>query len=824
MKLKLKPVLPHLVALLAFIILGYAYFPALFEGKVLNQSDIVMQQGGAQEIIQYRHATGQEPLWTNAMFSGMPANMISTIYEGNYLKYAYDLLFIGERPASYMIVAMISFYLLLLAFGVNPWLAMAGAVGFAFGSYNLQIMQAGHNTKMVAIAFMPMVLAGAAVAFRRRILWGAVLFGIALSFEIWAQHPQIAYYLGFVMAGYVIAEFFIALKAKTLRRFTKALACITAAGLLGVAANVNYLWPNWEYAKHTMRGGSELTLNREDERAATGLEYDYATAWSYGIGETINLMIPDFKGGASSGSLDESSESYRILRDARIENPRQALQSLPAYWGNQPFTAGPMYMGAVMVFLFVLGLILIKGPLKWWLAGVSLLALMLGWGSNVGGISRLFHDYLPMYNKFRTVSMAFVILQITIPLLGIFVLSCIFRRKIPKEKIIRGLKIALGVTAGFCLLAILIPSIAGSFMSPNDARLPDWLQNALIADRKAMLRADAFRSLIFILLAGGVVWLAVAEKLKTGYAVALVGVLVIFDLWPVDKRYLNNSHFVTQRQYKNVFAERPVDRLINQDTSYYRVLDYTVDTFNESLVSYYHKNIGGYSAAKLQRYQDMIDYHIVPEMQAFIDVAKTGFSMERIDSVLATQTALNMLNTKYLVVNPDAAPLENPYALGNAWFVTRYRIVDNANEEILGVGTIDPATEIVVNRQFAPIIGDRTFAYDSTAHIELTGYAPNLLRYRFSASTDQLAVFSEIYYPKGWKAFIDGVEVPIFRVNYLLRGLILPAGSYEVVFKYHPESYYKGGMISRIASSVLLAALLGLLIAEGVKRFRRKTD
>lgn len=821
MKEHFRAFLPHAVAVVLFIVLAYSYFPALFEGKVLNQSDIVLWQGGANEIIQYREATGQEPLWTNSMFSGMPANMVSTVYKGNYLESVYHWLFVGERPASYMIVALVSFYLLMLACGAGPWLAVVGAVAFGLCSYNFQILQAGHNSKMVAIAFMPLVLAAAVYAFRKKAALGAVLFGIALCFEILAGHVQITYYLGFVLLAYLIGRLVKAVREKTLPRYGKVVGLLALAGALGVAANVNYLWPNWEYSKYTMRGGSELTLGDHRESDARGLKSDYATAWSYGIDETLNLLIPDYKGGSSSAKAEEGTATYEALRRQGVD-PAQV--PVPLYWGDQPFTAGPMYLGAVMVFLFVLGLYLVKGPVKWALAAVSLLAVMLGWGSHFMGLSEFFLRYVPLYNKFRTVSMTLVILQLTVPLLGICAVCRLLGGTVGKDKAVRGLKIALGVTGGICLLAALVPSVAGNFVSEADARYPAWLTDALASDRRSLLRADAFRSLVFVLLAGGTLWLAAAGKLRAKYAVPVLGLLVLFDMWPVDKRYLNDSHFVTPRQYRNTFAARPVDTAIRQDTTHYRVLDYTVNTFNDALVSYHHKNIGGYSAAKLQRYQDLIDYRIVPEMQAFVRTLQTRPAWGAVDSALQRQPVLNMLNTKYLVVDPEGAPLENPHALGNVWFVDRYRLVEDPDAEITALSDFDPASEVIVDRRFAGLLEGKTFAPDSAASIELVTYQPNRLEYKYRSASDRIGVFSEVYYPKGWKAYIDGREAPVFRGNFVLRAMVLPAGEHTVSFRYHPESYYKGGTVSRIASGLLLLLLIGTVAADLYRHAARRKE
>lgn len=815
-KINFKPLYPHFIALILFIIISYAYFPALFEGKIVHQSDISSWRGAANEILEFQKKTGEETLWTNSMFSGMPTTMILTKYKGNYLEYIYKQLFIGSRPASYLIIALFSFYLLMLAFGVNAWLAIAGALAFGFCSYNFQILLVGHNAKMMAIAFMPLVLAGVVYAFRKKRLLGALLFGLALSFEITANHPQITFYLAFIIIAYGIGQLYTAVKNKTLPAFFKtALLLVVAAGL-AAGTNVNHLWPTWEYGKYTMRGGSELTS--DDPSAKTkGLDKEYATAWSYGIDETLNLLIPNFKGGSSQGGLDTDSETYKYLKQQGVKEVDQVIRQLGTYWGQQPFTAGPMYMGAIAVFLFVLGIVLIKGPMKWWIVGVSLLALFLGWGRHFMFFSNIFYDYVPLYNKFRVPSMILIILQLTIPLLGIYTLNQIFNQKFDKKTLVKGLKIAIGITGGICAVFALIPGLAGNFTAPVDQQYYDWLRALVIQDRISMLRADAFRSLIFILLAGTVIWAGVIQKLKFSQMAIILSLLILTDMWTIDKRYLNNNHFVTQKEFNNQFRARPVDLEILKDKDpNYRVLDLAVNVFNDSHSSYFHKTIGGYSAAKLQRYQDIIDYFIIPEIQSFQKDANATQTLTGMEESLKRQKVLNMLNTKYIILNTNAS-IENRSALGNAWFVQDYKLVNTPKEELVTLQAIDPAEIAVINEEFKPIIQDKGFNYDENGEIVLTGYAPNRLEYKSKADNEQLALFSEIYYPKGWKAYIDGEETDLFRANYILRGMIIPAGEHTIVFEYKPESYYTGAKISAICSGILLLLLLGYIIV-GIKK------
>ncbi len=828
-KIDLKQLLPYIVAVVLFAILSFVYFSPLLEGKVVNQSDISSNVGAGKELRDFEQKTGEVTLWTNSMFSGMPTVMISSQTKGNYLEYIYNKMFIGPRPASYILLTMVSFFLLMLAFGVSPWLGIIGSIAFAFCAYNFQLIQVGHNTKMVAIALMPMVLAGLVYAYQKNALLGALFWGIALTFEIMASHPQITFYLGMIALFYVVAQLYTAIKNKTLPLFLKTSILILLMTALAAGSNVNHLWQTWEYSKYTMRGGSELKeVNRNAAtQTKSGLDKEYATtSWSYGIDETANLLIPDFKGGASSGALSEKSETYKMLKQGGAKNAEQMIRQMPTYWGEQAFTAGPMYMGAIAVFLFILGLVLIKGPMKWWIAAISLLALLLGWGRHFMWLSNLFYDHVPLYSKFRVPSMILVILQLTIPLLGFYTVDKIFKEGYDKKALAKGLKIAGGITAGFCALFVLMPGIAGNFVSPADAQFPEWLRQTLPADRRELLRADAIRSLIYILLAMGVVWFGYTKKLNLKYSFLILGLLVLADMWTIDKRYMNNDNFVTPREFNNIFTLRPVDKEVLRDPDpNYRVLDLSVNTFNDSHVSYHHKTIGGYSPAKLQRYQDIIEYHISPEIQSFIrDLQQGGGTMAAVDSSLAKQKVLNMLNTKYIIVDPNSPPIDNRFAYGNAWFVKDYELAETPDQEIMMLKVIDPLQTAIIGKDFAAYIKDKSFNFDEAAKIKLRSYAPNRLEYTTQAANEQLAVFSEMYYPKGWKASIDGNKADLLRTDYILRGIIIPAGEHTVVLEYKPESYYKGAIVSGVSSSVLLLVLVGCIVFYGIKHYKKSKE
>ncbi|MBQ5881610.1 MAG: YfhO family protein [Bacteroidales bacterium] len=815
----LKKYLPYILIIAGFVIISYAYSPYVLQGKIVNQSDISAWNGMANEIITHNEQHPEDPaLWTGSMFSGMPATQISVDYKGDATTPLYNLLFWGERPPSYLIISLIGGFLLFLAFGINPYLTAVGAIAITFCSYNMQIIQVGHNTKMVAIAFMPWVMAALVYAYRKKYLLGAALFGLALSFQIKANHPQITYYLAFIVAGYAIAEMVGAIREKKFSNWFRTSIAVLVAGLLGIATNANKLLPTYEYAQYTMRGGSELSHDEENQTDG-GLKLDYATAWSYGIEETLNMLVPNLNGGASSGELSKNSETYQILKQY-YRNPDAIIKQMPLYWGPQPFTAGPMYMGAITIFLFILGLLVIKDRTKWWIIAVSTIALLLSWGSHFMWFSELFFRFAPLYNKFRTVSMILVILQITLPLLGIIALDKILNASEQQRKALeKSLLKATGITAGICLVLALFPGIIGDFASASDSMFGNdrELVEALRADRRGLLRSDAFTSMIFILIAAAAIFFHLKGSLKKGWAIGIVGAAILVNMWSIDKRYLNESHFYKRREFNNQYALRNVDKLILEDKDpNYRVLDLTVNTFNDAIVSYHHKTIGGYSPAKLQRYQDMIDFHISKEMNDLVgDINKAISSAGTISAVneaLGYYPVLAMLNTKYIVIDPSNPPLEYHNRLGNAWLVKSSLSAQNADQEMAALSLTDPATDAVI---FNPDVEMGTIKeYSDEGTIELTSYSPNRLTYKYNAPKGGLAIFSEVYYPAGWKAYIDSQEVEILRANYILRGLELTPGEHTVEFVFAPESFKSGKNISLCSSIALILLLLGSIIVS----------
>lgn len=834
-----KKILPYAGAILLFVIIAYAYAPQVLQGKIVNQSDISGWTGMSHEIVTHNENNPDDrTLWTNSMFGGMPATVISVVYKGDLTQYLYDILFIGERPASYLLISMIGGFLLCLAFGANIWLAILGAIAITFCSYNMQIIQVGHNSKMVAIAFMPWVLAAVVYAYRKSMLWGALFFAFALSFQIKANHPQITYYLAMIVAGFVIWQLCAAIKEKLLPRFIKVSALLLVAGALGIATNINHLWPTYEYSHYSMRGGSELAA-KEGEEKSGGLDLEYATAWSYGIEETMNLLIPNFNGGASVGELGQDSETYKTLQQNGYAAD-QVVKALPLYWGPQSFTAGPMYMGAITIFLAILGLFTVRGGAKWWIAAVSLIALMLSWGYHFMPATKLFFSIAPLYNKFRTVSMILVVLQILLPVLAVISLKNIFcdngsRSEAGRKKIKRAIIWSMGITCGISFLFLLIPSLAGNFVSASDSQLPQMIAGSLVEDRISLLRNDALRSILFIAVATLVIWLGHTGRLKGSQAIMIVTFLILVDLWSVDRRYLNGSHFVTRREFNTTFVQRPVDKAILQDKAPdYRVLDLTTDPFNDATPSYYHKTVGGYSPAKLQRYQDIIENCLYQEIEMLSRRLESVQTMEQAQMAMESYyPVLSMLNTKYIIINGSLPPLVNRHALGNAWFADTLVTAQGARMEMELLKGADPAREAVIEQRFmtqeflGSCLAHNDIRPDSSSTISLVSYAPNRLVYEYSSNRDALAIFSEIYYPEGWKAVLkesDGKEseLPIFRADYILRGLCLPAGSGEITFTFNPDSFVKGERCSMASSALLYAALLALLGTTFYNKLRRK--
>ncbi|MCB0823376.1 MAG: YfhO family protein [Bacteroidales bacterium] len=809
-KFQVKNLVPYVVPVILFIVLSLAYMSPLLEGKKLKQDDIIRHKGMSKEIVDFREKTGEEPLWTNSMFGGMPAYQISVKYSANLIQYVDDIMRLGlPRPADWVFLYMLGFFILMLTLRVNPWIGMAGAIAYGFSSYFFIILQAGHNSKAHALAYMAPLLAGVILSYRGKYWLGGILTLLFMALEINAGHPQITYYLGLLVLILGITELVSAIRKSEYAHFIKSSAVVIVAMLFGVLTNITSLWATYEYGKETIRGKSELTT--EEGNRTSGLDKDYATQWSYGKAETGTLIIPDFHGGSSHGKLSENSEVAKVLKQNNIPQSQvnDLLKGMPTYWGTQPFTSGPVYVGAIVFFLFVFGLILIKGNLKWWLLAGTILSILLAWGKNFPFLTDLFLHYFPGYNKFRAVSMTLVIAELTMPILAFVALNELFKNKYEKPQLLKALKISLYFVGGFVLLFVLVPGAFFNFSGPSDVSysqsFPKWLMDALVADRESMLRMDALRSLIFILLAAGVMWAFIAGKLQKSYVFALITLFVLVDMWPVDKRYLSNDDFVSASTMDRPYKMTQADELILKDKDpNFRVLNLTGDPFADARTSYFHKSIGGYHGAKLRRYQELYEHQI-----------QKNFNIQ----------VLNMLNTKY-IIQPDKnnKPTVTPNMgyLGNAWFVPQVEMVENADQELDALTDFDPAKTAVVDKRFEKDLEGFTPSNDTTASIQLIEYAPNQLKYQSNTSKDQLAVFSEIYYDKGWNAYVDGEKVPYFRANYVLRAMVVPAGKHLIEFKFEPRVYAIGEKVSFASSLLVILLVLGFAGMELKKYFKKE--
>jgi hypothetical protein len=795
--LNFKKLLPYLAAVAIFLVITMIFYYPLLEGKKMIQSDIMTFQGASKEVVDFREKTGQEALWTNSMFSGMPAYQISARYTGNLVGFFDTIFTLGlPHPANLMFLYFIGFFILLVVLGLDTWLAIAGSIAFAFSTFFLIIIDAGHNTQAHALGYVAPLIAGIILTLRRKYLLGGSLTALFLSLELKMNHPQITYYFFFLMLFIGLAELIEAIRKKYLGSFMKALGVLGIAGMIAVLTNITNLWTTYEYSKVTIRGKTELTTDKENR--TTGLDKDYATQWSYGRGETMTLLVPGFNGGSTNEKLSPNSEVVKALRQNNV--PEETIQEFIKnpfqfyYWGQLPFTSGPVYAGAIIVFLFFLGLLVVKGPLKWGLLAATILSILLAWGHNFMALTDFFFSYVPLYNKFRTVTMILVVAEFAMPLLGILALKEIFSNPPDKKAMFKKIQIALGIVGGLCLIFVAVPSMFLDFNGLNDAQLAKqaaWMMDAIRSDRESMVRMDALRSLIFIVLTAGLLWAVLFEKLKKEYAYIILIGLMLIDLFPVNRRYSNTDSFTTKSRVDNPFSPSPADEQILQDKDPdYRVLNVTVNPFTDASTSYFHKSIGGYHGAKLRRYQELYDHQIRNNNMAVLD----------------------MLNTKYLIMedaNKQPVAQRNPGALGNAWFVKGVEIVDNADQEIAAMDHFNPADTAIVDKRFQEELKGYSGGRDSSAFIKLDEYRPNYLAYSYKTSSPGLAVFSEIYYKDGWNAYVDGTLTPHLRANYVLRAMVLPAGDHKVVFKFEPRAYYVGEKVS-LASSILLLLLLVL--------------
>ena len=825
----MKKLLPDLIAILAFVLLSFAYFfPADIENRILFQHDTAAGAGAGQEVKEYYEQTGERSRWTNSLFGGMPMYQIAPSYDSTkslqWVQKAYQLFLPDYVCLTFML--MLGFYILLRVFGIPVWLAGLGGIMWAFSSYFFILISAGHIWKFITLAYVPPTIAGIVLAYRGKLLWGGILTALFVALQITSNHVQMSYYFFFVILFFVGAYFEKAWRTKTLPQFFKASAVLIVAALVGIAANVSNLYHTYAYSKETMRGKSELVQTGDAaKQTSSGLDRDYITQWSYGIDETLTLLVPNFKGGASAAL----SQSETAMSKA---NPMYSslYGSLTQYFGTQPMTSGPVYVGAFVLFLFVLGCFIVKGPLKWALTGATFFSIVLSWGKNFMPLTDFFIDYVPLYNKFRAVSSILVIAEFTIPLLAIFAL----KRLLEEPEILKQEKKPLGIslllTAGIALLLAIAPGSIGSGYVP--AQEAQMLQNAvnqqmipanelsgILANlgemRAELVSSDALRSFIIIGIGCSLLWLYASGKLRSSLTIAGITILCLADMWGVNKRYLNDAQFVPHSIRTETFTKTNTDELILQDTSLdYRVLNFATSTFDDNNTSYWHKSVGGYHPAKLRRYQEMIEHHISPEMQAaYKAIATAGGEMDSVDA--NKFRILNMLNTKYFIFpagqQRQTVPILNPHAYGNAWFVNKVQYVNNANEEIDALDSIIPTETAVVDARFKDVLKGTTESYkDSLSSIRLTSYTPNRLTYETNNAQDGIAVFSEIYYPDGWHVTIDGQPAELARADYILRTMYVPAGQHTIEMRFDPTSLH---VTEGIAYGALALLVIGIIVA-----------
>ena len=831
----LKKCLPDAIVIVIFAVISFAYFLVpVSQGKILFRHDSQAGVGMGQELTQYEQRTGEVTRWTNSVFSGMPTYQISPSYNStdglSAVMSAYHLWL--PDYVWFIFAYLLGFYILLRAFNFRQSLAALGSIIWAFSSYFLIIIAAGHLWKVMALAYLPPMIGGVVLAYRGKYLWGFIVTAVFTAFEIKANHVQMTYYYLFIVLFMVIAYLVQAIREKRLQHFFKASGILIAAALIGIAINISNLYHTWEYQKESMRGKSELTKANSANQTSSGLDRDYITQWSYGIDETLTLLVPDAKGGASVPLSQNATAMAKANPEVENMLP-QLYEAIPQYFGTQPGTSGPVYVGAFVLFLFVLGLFIVKTPIKWALLAATALSILLSWGHNFMGFTNFFLDYVPMYAKFRTVASILVIAEFTIPLLAALALKRIVDEPTVLTKNMKYVYASLALTAGVALAIALMPSMMGPFVSDQERQMlsgiqgmtPD-VQNMMLSSiatmRGAMVSADAWRSIVIIIIGVAMLLLFKAQKIKAIYLIVGISALCLIDLWQVDKRYLNDEMFVPKSERDTPQQATATDLQILKDKSLsYRVLNFASGAFNENNTSYFHKSIGGYHPAKLRRYQEMIDKYIAPEMQTAMQaIANKGGVMSEVDG-RKLFPILNMLNAKYFIVplqGNATTSIQNPYAQGNGWFVDKLTYVADANAEYAGVGKIDVSHEAVADKKVEPILG-QTQTNDSTARVVLTKYEPNNMTYTVSSTKGGVVVFSEVYYP-GWTATIDGQPAELGRVNYILRALNVKAGKHEVVLDFHPTSI---STTETIAYAALIVLLLAICVAIYSEKKKQKT-
>ena len=804
----LRKYTPYAAAVIIFALLSCFYCAPVFQGKVLYAGDNMRFNEAVNESYKYHQETGNYTWWTGSMFAGMPNYQIG----GGYFK-SNDLMTVFRnvlRPSHNKKLPMVlmlyfcCFFVLLRSVGIDRWLAIVGALATGFSSYFYIIEPAGHHTKAWSIALMAVVVAGFIFIYRKKYGLGVSLTMIftAMGFS---PHPQMAYYVFMLIGVLFFAELYIHIKEKRYKDLAIATGLFVASVIVGLGTGASNIFTNSEYVKETMRGGhSDIVSDDSPQASSNGLSLDYVTAWSYGIDESLTFMIPGFMGNASGYDVGTDSKLYKELTAQGVSRSyaKDICQSAPTYWGEQPFTAGPVYAGAAVCFLFILGLLLVKGPFKWAILVATFFSFALSWGKNWMGLTELFYNWFPMYNKFRSVSSILIVAEMTVPLLGFMAIKQIMDGKVERSELNRSIYIAAGITGGLCLLLALFGGSIFTFISSNDS-FPEWFMPAIIAERASILRSDSFRSFLFILLSAGVIWLYSNDKLKKQWMIAALGVIVVADMWPVDKRFFNDSNFVYPKQIRNERVTLPYEKAIMADTDpHFRVLNLTTSTFNDARTSYNLKSLGGYSAAKLRRYQDIIDVYL-----------------SKVD-----MNIVSMLNGKYIITKGEdgqPTPMRNPAALGNAWYVTELVHARSSSEECAALGQVDLSNTMVIGSDFKQYADGFKPAAEGSS-IKLTSYAPDVLTYKSESSADGTVVFSEIFYPYGWKAYIDGKPAQIFRANYLLRAMNIPAGNHDIRMEFRPDSVRKGNTVAVIFILIMYATVLGVIAGALIKRYRQR--
>ncbi len=887
MKQNFKQFLPHIAVIAAFVAICVIYFFPAFGDYQLQQSDITQFRGMSQEISSFRGEYDEEPLWTNSMFGGMPAYQISVKYPNDVLGVVDTIFTLGlPKPANYLFLYLIGFYFLLVTLRVKPTLAAVGAVAFAFASYYFAIIIAGHNTKAHAIGYMAPMLAGIILVYRGKYFLGGGLAALFVALQIDANHVQITYYFGFLVLLYALAKLVEAVKNGALQPYLKASAILVVAGIVGVLANTNVLYNTYKYGEYTTRGKTELTINPDgssnQSNVTAGLNRDYVTQWSYGIGESFSYLIPNVKGGKSGALIDQDMQKENLQLYNKIASGYQATQLMPnSYWGDQPYVAGSVYFGAIVVLLFLLGMFFVRGPMKIALVVAAILTMMLSWGSNFMGMTDFFLDYIPGYNKFRAPTIILAITGFAFALLGVLFLKELISNK---KVIVENKKVFLiigGGLVGLLALFYVLPDTFFSFFSEieqlNFTQLLEGGSNVAALDymeaikdlRVEVFQVDVLRALFFVAVGVALIWFYATEKINEKIFLIVLGVAILGDMWPINKRYLNtekergkyvqwelktdgisgysmakSDEFIldyesdqnpivadailaAENKYKAGSKGKRTGKKNNDQlndakfaalrfNTNYRVLPLN-GTYQDSRVAYFHKSVGGYHGAKLKRIQEFYEFQTVKDISGIMGALQNNPTLESIQAVMRQSNGLNMLNTKYIVYNQDAPPIENPSALGSAWFVETILLADNADQEISQVGTLDPANEAVVDKRFAGQIEGFTYTDAADAAIAVETHLPNYIKYIYDSPVPQAAIFSEIYYDDGWLAYLDGVEVDYFRANYILRGMVIPEGAHEIEFKFEPTSYQTTNMMSTGFASLAI-----LLFAFGFWRNRKE--